>query len=369
MKSLTKMALLHIPTSQRGRRWTFTIPRTATDAENQLQLLQENPTVTRLIVGAEQGTATGYQHFQGFVEFLHEKSFRQVKNLLVNEAHLEKAKGSIKANFDYCTKEEDVRYCKGMDDQREDKQTKEKKDENYWREVLKDAEELDAAAFKDKRPKEWLLRRTQIERIMIECQGRRATKWNGELRQKNYWVWGGTGTGKSAWATDQAANYQTLKKNFNKWWCGFDPRYVKLVILEDYPALPQGNNLCYHMKIWADRYPFLGETKGSSVVVEPGKFIMIVTSNYAIRDCFSRTEDVMALKRRFHEIEMTKQNAPLLRCAQVDFERLKGGSKYEEEKVMRPIDEVLAELEQHEKELDQQEEEAIRLEDQESQEW
>ena len=39
------------------------------------------------------------------------------------------------------------------------------------------------------------------------------------------------------------------------------------------------------------------------ITVYPGFFILIVTSNYPIHDCFLNSEDVLALKRRFHEIE------------------------------------------------------------------
>ena len=62
------------------------------------------------------------------------------------------------------------------------------------------------------------------------------------------------------------------------------------------------------MKIWGDRYPFVGECKGSHQMIEPGRFFLIITSNYAIDDCFQTEEDKEAIHRRFRELEMTPDN-------------------------------------------------------------
>lgn len=60
-----------------------------------------------------------------------------------------------------------------------------------------------------------------------------------------------------------------------------------------------GKFLADYLKHWADRYPFRGETKGSSRLIRPR--LIIVTSNYRLEDCFERHEDIQALKRRFME--------------------------------------------------------------------
>jgi hypothetical protein len=38
---------------------------------------------------------------------------------------------------------------------------------------------------------------------------------------------------------------------------------------------------------WGDRYPFSGQVKGSTLLVEPGRFTLIVTSHYSIEQCVS----------------------------------------------------------------------------------
>jgi hypothetical protein len=40
---------------------------------------------------------------------------------------------------------------------------------------------------------------------MIKAHARRAKKWDGEPKRKNFWISGGIGTGKSAWATEQTS--------------------------------------------------------------------------------------------------------------------------------------------------------------------
>ena len=49
------------------------------------------------------------------------------------------------------------------------------------------------------------------------------------------------------------------------------------------------NVLADHLKIWADRYPFRAETKGSSRVIRPK--VIIICSNYSIEQVFDEPED------------------------------------------------------------------------------
>jgi hypothetical protein len=39
------------------------------------------------------------------------------------------------------------------------------------------------------------------------------------------------------------------------------------------------------VKVWADRYTFMGEVKGGSMVIWPGSFYLIIPSNYPIDMC------------------------------------------------------------------------------------
>ena len=124
-------------------------------------------------------------------------------------------------------------------------------------------------------------------------------RWKGQLKEKNHWIYGPPGSGKSSAVWDAAedkglAIYQKLQ---NKWWDGF--KGEDIVLIED--ADPETmKKLANHMKIWSDRYPFTYEVKGSSKTMKCPSYYFVVTSNYPMSDCFNGT-DLKAMERRFEE--------------------------------------------------------------------
>jgi hypothetical protein len=177
---------------------------------------------------------------------------------------------------------------------------------------------ISAEAFCDKWAREWILHRGLLERLMLEVATKRMKCWNGKLASKNFWIWGKPGIRKSRWADQLKVDGDTLKKSCDKWWCGMDVGAIRKVIIEDYPPLPMGDIHAQNMKIWCDRYLFRGETKGSSLAVEPGKFFIIVTSNYHPQECFSKERDLEARIQRFTLIEMNRKNEKLVKRFTVD---------------------------------------------------
>jgi hypothetical protein len=93
----------------RAERWCFPCPRGHKQIEEKLFALQHNRQVHILCMGEEVGEE-GYQHWQGFVEFTCHKTARQLKELVVKETDVEKAKGSRKSNITSCSKERHGRY-------------------------------------------------------------------------------------------------------------------------------------------------------------------------------------------------------------------------------------------------------------------
>lgn len=145
------------------------------------------------------------------------------------------------------------------------------------------------------------------EQKMIE-KAKKPKKFEGDLKHKNLWIYGPTGTGKSRLVHEyaEANGLSIYNKLQNKWWDGFGGQ--ALVHVEE--ACPEKMRLLGdHMKQWADRYPFLAEIKGSSRHIEPS-FNFIVTSNYRISDCF-KEEDVPPLERRFDTLEMRRAPTPV----------------------------------------------------------
>jgi hypothetical protein len=85
------------------------------------------------------------------------------------------------------------------------------------------------------------------------------------------------------------------------------------VLIGDWPSKPAGDMLNQHLKVWGDRYCCIGETKGSAMLIAPGKFFLIITSNYHPNQCFSREEDLGAIMRRFAVIDMNRKNEKMIK--------------------------------------------------------
>jgi len=115
------------------------------------------------------------------------------------------------------------------------------------------------------------------------------------------WYVGQAGAGKSRQARADYPNF--YPKMPNKWWDGYQGVDQPIIIDDVDPK--NAEYLGYHLKIWADRYPFLAETKGGGMKIRPSK--VIVTSQYAIEDCWADEETRAAIKRRF---EVRQVGAP-----------------------------------------------------------
>lgn len=283
----------------RKRGWCITINNFTEEEKQKVKDLIENS--CQYGIAEIEHQKEGTPHIQGYLYFKNARKFSQVKQLLIR-AHWEEAQGTWQDNFKYCSKEDTVFAIKGHTV--EDAVKYENLDE--FEIMYKDMKTMVPDAFEIKYPKEWYLRRKEVERVMIDAAMLHVMDFDGDLQCKNWWIWGKPGIGKSRWAASNGEYSEIFKKNFNKWWDGYSILRTKIVIIEDYPCLPAGNALVQHMKIWGDRYPFEAECKGSHMMVEPRRFFIIVTSNYPIDACFENQEDQEAIRRRFKEYEMVE---------------------------------------------------------------
>jgi hypothetical protein len=91
----------------------------------------------------------------------------------------------------------------------------------------------------------------------------------------------------------------------SKWWDGY--RGQNLVVLNDFEP-SHGPFLGYFLKIWADHYAFNAEVKGGMLKIRPAK--LIVTSQYALEDCFEDPKTIEALCRRFNRKYLGELESP-----------------------------------------------------------
>lgn len=310
-KSFLFMALAR----RKERNWCFTINNFSEIDEDCVIDLADRIDVLRVIAEHEH-LNEGTPHIQGYVSFSEPKQRETVQMLLGGRAHVEKALGGWKQNVRYCSKENQVIVSKNCLEEEDGVQ-----DGRVTLSVIEAAKTLDVWEFEDRYPLVWFHHRAKVLNCMMDSAIRRVSNWDGDLKAKNYWIWGPPGIGKSMWAAAICNETNQYKKSVNKWWDGYNIIRHKVVMLEDFPIT--GQMFAQHMKIWADRYFFMGECKGSSMIVEPGRFFLIVTSNYPIEACFEQIKDIEAIQRRFTEFEVTPQNKTMFQNLRLDFQILK----------------------------------------------
>lgn len=290
-------------TNQSGMRWCFTInnfrPDEMLTLETHLRDI-ENKTheiMTALIFevehanGEEQHHPDWTPHIQGFFRLASQKQRSWIVRHIPGfaRAHLEIAKGTDQQNIEYCSKEGNAQKAGTF------RSTAGEQKKKVWddiRDLVNSGATLEQ--LRDEYPAQYLARQAGLSQWVCEVYGdQHPEPWDGDLKQKNIWVWGPPGTGKSRWAHSLAG--RKYIKNTNKWWDGFARQPI--VIIEDLDPT-RCASLVQHLKIWADRYLFNGEVKGGTRPIRPD-YKLIITSNYHPDTCFQNTEDLDAIKRRF----------------------------------------------------------------------
>lgn len=246
------------------------------------------------VIGKEVAPTTGTKHLQIFIHLFQKKHGSTILALpFFTGAHIEVARGSDLQNHQYCTKEGDWWATGNIDPK-----------QRAWTNVIEDYQKMQLRDFVKEHPKESVLHLRNLEQLKAQLN-RTTETWNGKLKDKNIWIWGEPGTGKSRWARNQSQTEKIFLKGPNKWWNGFQEGEHDIVLFEDFPQ--DGKYLAQYMKIWADRYCFTAELKGSSTLINPGRYNLIVTSNYSINQVFEGV-DAEAIKRRFTEVNVRGQN-------------------------------------------------------------
>lgn len=309
--------VLKTPDERRhAKRWCLTI-NNPTEMDIELIKTREVPGPVWNYIVAElehTGELEGTPHVQMYCEMVSQTRMKFFKDTWPT-AHCEIAKGGRVENILYCTKEaaagrpmnliagklEDAFYKDGAHRVADLKANQ----------LLYDMRNMKESDFEAAHPTYYLNHSERVQKFRQEALAKVQNTYNGNLKSKNLWIWGPAGVGKSRLARTSIDMKLIYEKPLNKWWDGLDCDGVKRVIIEDWPDKENGGNfLVQHLKIWADRYAFTAEIKGSAKRVAPN-FNLIVTSNYSIDECFSNSRDIEAIKRRFTEFNMTGDEGTL----------------------------------------------------------
>lgn len=276
-----------MPESRRRRDYVFTLNNYTPEDEEYLKTVE----CKYLTYGREVGE-NGTPHLQGYIRWDDKKSFRYTKDMLGQRYHIEWRKGTCDQAIAYCHKDGDiVEYGKKPMSQTEKGETQKRK----WREIIKWSEDGETKKLKEEYPNIYFLHQEKIRRL----NAIKPEMLQGDLI--NEWHYGKPGCGKSY--TCQTKYPDAYRKNINKWWDNYEDE--ETVIIEEWE--PSSNRLLQHLKIWADRYPFRAEMKGSSRVIRPKR--VVITSNYTIGECCGGDKALEdALKRRFRVVYYAYEN-------------------------------------------------------------
>lgn len=249
-----------------------------------------------LIFSKEVAPSTGTPHLQGYIVWKNATTFRKVHRKLGGRVALFVARGNAVQNEQYVRKtrekdevpNEDVYEfgTRPMTNQEKGKVERERYGAAKMLAVEGKLDEIDPDIF--------IRHYSTLKRIRDDYI---LTQELDDIELDHEWLWGESGSGKSYTARNR---YPTaFLKACNKWWDGY--RGEDVVLIEDFDK--KHDVLCHHMKIWADRYPFPAEVKGSSIKIRPKK--LVVTSNYHPSTIWSDPSDLEPILRRFKLTEFS----------------------------------------------------------------
>lgn len=281
--------------NNRAKRWCFTLNNYTNEEEQKIQ----EANCEFLIYGHERGE-NGTPHLQGYITFTTRKCFNTMKRLIGDRAHIEVARGSVMANIDYATKEDNEHYFIKGEAPKEASEKGAQATKRKWEDARQAAKE---GRFEDIPSDLWIRYRNSWKTEYQEEVNKNTTEIRDfNLKDHFYWIWGPTGTGKShlarALAKKLDPEHQPYLKSLNKWWNGF--RGQKVTLIEE--ATPDACKYIASMfKQWCDKWPFTAEVKGGSFDCGIRPDYIIITSNYSIQQCFPAEEDYLPMQRRCTE--------------------------------------------------------------------
>lgn len=261
--------------SVQARYWLLTLPY-----ENFTPYLP--PNCSYIKGQLEEGSNTGYMHWQLVVYFSKKQTLHYVKLIFGDSVHAEATKSA--AAEEYVWKEDTAvpgtRFELG-------KRSIKRNCEKDWDLIVQNCREGNFGEIPGD--------------VLVRCYGNlkkiRVDSLKPESIEKEIYVyWGRTGAGKSMRAWEEAGLEAYPKDPNTKFWDGYNGQ--EHVVIDEY----RGAISISHILRWLDRYPVIVEVKGSSCVFKARK--LWITSNLSPDDWYPDldSETKAALRRRFTSV-------------------------------------------------------------------
>lgn len=273
--------------AMKSRNWCFTL-NNPTDGEVDHIDDVDREKVRYVVYGNEVGE-NGTPHLQGFIVFKNACRLRSVKDSVGSRAHVEIAKGTVKQNYDYCTK--DGRFYEIGDRPKFDEEKGEREKKRYKR-AWDLARQGDIGTMVNEMPDIAVRHYSTMKRIRDDALFERKLN-HLEPNTLMEWYYGPSRTGKSYVARKENPN--AYLKDCNKWWDGYADQ--ETVIVEDVDPTSR-LWMCRLLKVWTDIYTFNAEKKhGNTGMIRPKK--VVITSNYHPRDIWEDERELIPIMKRF----------------------------------------------------------------------
>ena len=174
--------------------------------------------------------------------------------------------------------------------------------------IINDARTLDELTFMERNPGYALQHPKAYRDLRSVTDVRNIQVYNGSLKEKNLWIVGKPGAGKTRLVFNSFKNYITevYNKPPGKWFEHWYDSQWKCILIDDINHYNEQRQWSINfLKQILDRYPYPVEMKGSSVILDLN-INVVVTSQFTIDDVVINHSDAEALKRRCTVVELTK---------------------------------------------------------------
>lgn len=227
---------------------------------------ENHPEVRGAIWQLERGEQ-GTEHYQGYIEFTKKMSFKAIKGVIGDRAHIEERMGTREQAIEYCRKDDtrvDGPWIYGdMDVNKAGKQGKRTDLDDACDKIISNGRNIGKGLYEvaSEHPSTFVKFHKGLQALATRLNmGDRDVKPNVE------WIYGPTGCGKTLYASKKTSTFYI--KDGTMWWDGYEQQ--ETIIIDDFDGKWPFRDLLRIL----DRYPYQGQYKGGYVKINSPNIII-----------------------------------------------------------------------------------------------